>query len=57
LSRILAAELYEAEEIWIYYNDEKLELMLELSSLIYERVIFEAATDISKSKRRKVFLS
>jgi hypothetical protein len=53
----LAAELYEAEEIWIYYNDEKLELMLELSSLIYERVIFEAATDISKSKRRKVFLS
>jgi hypothetical protein len=41
LSRMLAADLIEAEERWIFYDDEETEILVEISSAVYTEMLIE----------------
>lgn len=39
LSRMLAQDLVEGEERWIFYDDEETELLVEISNIIFYNMI------------------
>jgi hypothetical protein len=41
LSRMLAQDLVEGEEKWIFYDDEETELLVETSNIIFYQLVEE----------------
>lgn len=53
---MLATEIMDDEYNWITYNDELTELMVEISQMIEDVLLFQAATDVKKISRRRKLL-
>lgn len=43
---MLAADLLEGEERWLFYDDEETETLVEISQIIYEILVREAIGEI-----------
>jgi hypothetical protein len=41
LSRMLAADLMEGEERWVFYDDEETEILVEVSNAVYTEILIE----------------
>lgn len=39
LSRMLASDLLEGEERWIFYDDEETEILVEIANALYTELI------------------
>lgn len=46
LSRMLASDLLEGEERWIFYDDEETEILVEISNAIYTEVLIEVVEEL-----------
>ena len=46
MSRMLANELVENEERWLFYDDEETEVLVEVSNYIFMTMVKEGAHDI-----------
>jgi hypothetical protein len=47
MSRMLAQDLIEGEERWTFYDDEELELLVEIGNFITITLVLEAGEEIS----------
>lgn len=53
---MLATEIIDDEYNWITYNDELTELMVEISNMIEDVLMFQISSDLKKiNRRRKIF--
>lgn len=43
---MLLAEIFESEYKWSLYEDEKTEVLMELSDLVFEHLVEEIASDL-----------
>lgn len=43
---MLAADLLEGEERWLFYDDEETETLVEISHIVYEILVRETITDL-----------
>jgi len=41
LSRMLAGDLMEGEERWVFYDDEETEILVEISNAVYTELLIE----------------
>lgn len=41
LSRMLANDLIEAEDRWVFYDDEETEILVEISNALYTELLIE----------------
>lgn len=48
LSRMLATELIENEERWLFYDDEETEVLVELSNSVYKMLLTETVQEIKQ---------
>ena len=46
LSRMLAQDLVEGEDRWIFYDDEETELLVEISNSVYYEVVWEFINEL-----------
>ena len=46
LSRMLAADLLEGEERWLFYDDEETETLVEIAQIVYEILVREVVADV-----------
>ncbi len=46
LSRMLASDLLEGEERWIFYDDEETEILVEIANALYTELIIEMVEEL-----------
>ena len=49
LSRMLAADLIEGEERWMFYDDEETEILVEIGNVIYTELLIEVMEELYQS--------
>ncbi len=52
MSRMLAQDLIEGEERWTFYDDEELELLVEIGNFIVISLFVEAGEEVEAVLRR-----
>lgn len=43
---MLASDLMEAEDRWIFYDDEETEILVEISSALYTELLIEVIEEL-----------
>jgi hypothetical protein len=43
---MLASDLIEAEERWIFYDDEETEILVEISNALYTELLIEVIEEV-----------
>ncbi len=54
MSRMLAQDLIEGEERWTFYDDEELELLVEISNFIVVSLVVEAGEEVVEVLKGRV---
>ncbi len=46
LSRMLAADLIEGEDRWVFYDDEETEILVEIANALYTEMLIELIEEV-----------